>query len=105
MTPSDSSRAPRRTPSDDEIPSLLEALASSGGTVAAFAQEQGLTLWKLYAARRVAAGKGGGRVRRDRDVAFVPVRVVEESPTPSAPLELILGSGHRLLIPAGFDEP
>jgi hypothetical protein len=105
MTSSDSSRAPLRTPSDEEIPSLLDALASSGGTVAAFAQEQGLTPWKLYAARRVAAGKGSRRARRARDLAFVPVRVVEEGPAPSVPLELILGSGHRLLIPAGFDAP
>lgn len=105
MGTSDSSRADRRTPTDDEIPSLLEALASSGGNVAAFAQERGLMPWKLYAARRAAAGRGRRRVRRDRDPAFVSVRVVEERPEPCTPLELVFDSGYRLLIPGGFDEP
>lgn len=94
-----------RTPTDDEIPSLLEALAASGGNTAAFARERGLAAWKLYEAQRVAAGTGCRR-RRRRKVGsdFVPVQVVEERATSSAPLELVLESGHRLLIPSGFDE-
>ena len=100
-----SPRPPRRTPTDDEIPSLLEALAASGGNTAAFAQEHGLAPWKLYEPQRVAGG-GGPRRRRDRkaDPDFVPVRVVEERPEKSPPFEVALSSGHRLLIPAGFDE-
>jgi hypothetical protein len=94
---------PRRTPTDDEIPSMLEALAVSGGNTAAFAREHGLAPWKLYEAQRVAAG-GRRRRRRRADRGFVPVRMVEEHPAPSAPLELMLGSGQRLLIPFGFDE-
>ena len=104
MTSTDSSCPVRRTPTNDEIPLLLEALAASGGNVAGFAQQQGVTPWKLYEARRLAAGRVRRRERRDKGVAFVPVRVAEER-APSAPLELVLGAGRRLLIPVGFDEP
>jgi len=94
-----------RTPTDDEIPSLLEALAASGGNTAAFARERGLAAWKLYEAQRVATGSGGRRRRRRKAGSdFVPVQVVEERSASSAPLELVLESGHRLLIPSGFDE-
>jgi len=96
----------RRTPTDDEMPALLEALAAAGGNTAAFARDRGLTAWKLYQAQRVAAGGDPRRRRRrhgpDRD--FVPVHVVEEPSAPSPPFELVLGSGHRLLIPREFDE-
>jgi hypothetical protein len=34
----------------------------------------------------------------------VRVAVVEARPAPPVPLEMVVGSGHRLLIPAGFDE-
>lgn len=96
---------PRRTPTDDEIPSLLEILAASGGNTAAFAREHGLAAWKLYEAQRVAAGTGRRRRRRRKGGAdFVAVEVVEEQRPSSVPLELVLGSGHRLLIPGGFDE-
>jgi hypothetical protein len=96
---------PRRTPTDDEIPALLEALAASGGTTAAFAREHGLTPWKLYKAQRMAAGAGPRRRRRRKaELDLVRVQVVEERPTLSSPLELVLDSGHRLLIPLGFDE-
>jgi hypothetical protein len=100
-------RRSQRTPSDDEIPSLLEALETFGGSTAAFAREQGLAAWKLYKARRAAAGAGPGRRRRRRrkdGPDFVPVQVVVERPASSVPLELVLGSDRRLLIPSGFDE-
>jgi hypothetical protein len=101
----DPTQRPRRTPTDDEIPSLLEALAASGGNTAAFARERGLTPWKLYDAQRADAGGASRRRRRRKPVTdFVPVRVVDESGRASASLELVLGSGRRLLIPSGFDE-
>ncbi|MFQ5515872.1 MAG: hypothetical protein ACE5HV_16950 [Acidobacteriota bacterium] len=101
-----SERTPRppRTPTDDEIPGLLEALAASGGNTAAFARENGLAPWKLYEAQRVARGSSGRRTRKRADLDLVRVDVVEQDTTPPAPLELVLGSGHRLLIPVGFDE-
>ena len=95
----------RRTPSDDEIPSLLATLAASGGNTAAFAREHGLALWKLYEAQRVASGAGPRRRRRPKAPPdFVPIKIVEDRTPPSDHLELLLGSGHRLLIPSGFDE-
>jgi hypothetical protein len=93
-----------RTPTDDEIPSLLAALAAAGGNTAAFARERGLSPWKLYEARRVAEGGGPRQGRRKPDVVFARVRVVEERATTHEPLELVLDSGHRLRVPAGFDE-
>ena len=101
MTTEPTPRA-RRTPTDDEIPSLLEALAAFGGNTAAFAREQGLAAWKLYEAQRVARGKPRRRLRK-ANTDFLAIHVVEDTP-PSVPLELALGSGHRLLIPRGFDE-
>lgn len=101
---SDPTQRPRRTPTDDEMPSLLEALADSGGTAAAFAREHGLTPWKLYAALRVARGEPRRRRGWQADQEFVRVEIVEEDVAVPAPLELLLGPGHRLLIPAGFDE-
>lgn len=102
----DSRHRSLRTPTDEEIPSLLEALAAAGGNIAAFARERGLSPWKLYEAKRVEGGEGPrrreGRGKADR--VFARVRVVEERAAPPEPLELILGSGHRLRIPAGFDE-
>jgi hypothetical protein len=115
----ESSPRPRRTPTDDEIPSLLKSLEDSGGNVSAFAREQGLSPWKLYEARRVAAGGLPRRERRRRarsrrrsarshsarseDPEFVAVHLVEEV-SPPAPLELVLSGGHRLWIHPGFDE-
>jgi hypothetical protein len=95
---------PRRTPSDDEVPSLLEALGASGGSTAAFAREHGLTPWKLYKAQRVAGANPQRRRRGKAAPEFVPVTIVEERAPPPGPLELVLGSGYRLLIPSGFDE-
>jgi hypothetical protein len=117
---SESTRRPRRTPTDEEIPSLLEALEAAGGNIAAFARERGLSPWKLYEARRVAAGATARRERRGRArprrpqrkhqpessdaPEFIALQVVEEEGgSPPAPLELVLGSGQRLLIPSGFD--
>ena len=96
---------PRRTPTDDEIPSLLEALAASGKSTAGFAREHGLAPWKLYHAQRVSGARPQGR-RRRRELSrdLVPIKIVEEPATPASPLELVLDSRHRLLIHPGFDE-
>ena len=93
----------RRTPSDDEIPGLLEALEACGGNTAAFARERGLAAWKLYEAQRVAS-RGRRRRPRKRGGEFAEVTVVEERRPASAPFELLLPAGKRLLIPSEFDE-
>lgn len=95
-----------RTPADEEIPALLEVLAAGDGNTAAFAREHGLSPWKLYEARRAAGGGGPRRRarRRKAERVFARVRVVEERTASPEVLELVLTSGHRLRIPAGFDE-
>lgn len=95
-----------RTPTDEEMPALLAAVAAAGGNTAAFARDHGLSPWKLYEARRAAAGEGPrrGERRRKAEHVFVPVQVVEECTAALEPLELVLVSGHRLRIPVGFDE-
>ena len=95
---------PRRTPTDDEIPSLLDALAASGKSTAAFAREHGLAPWKLYHAQRVSGARPQGRRRRETSCELVPIKIVEEPAPPSSPLELVLDSGHCLLIHPGFDK-
>jgi len=102
----DPTRRRPRTPTDEEMPSLLEALAAAGGNTAAFARERGLAAWKLYEAQRVALGAGPRRRGRQGRRDFVPVQVVEQAIASAAPFELVLGAdSQRLLIPCGFDGP
>jgi hypothetical protein len=91
----------RRRLDAQEVPELLRELDASGQSLAAFARERGLETWRLYEARR-KAGDGGPRRKRRRAVELAPVEV--RVPSPAAPLELALASGHVLRIPAGFDE-
>lgn len=74
---------------------LLESLDVSGMTTAAFARANGIPSWKLYNALRSRAKKGQ---------SLVPVLIRQAQPASSGPLELALASGHRLCIPADFDE-
>ena len=95
----DSTRASAdlRTPHNDEIPTLLAALAESGESLLAFARSRGLSTWKLYKARRQ------GKPEVIATAIFDPVRIVGAS-LATAPIELEHSSGHRLRIPPGFDE-
>ena len=77
------------------IDELLENLDASGMTTAAFARANGIPPWKLYNTLRSRAKKR---------LALVPVLVKPDHPASSGPLELTLASGHRLCIPADFDE-
>jgi len=81
---------------------------SSGLSVRAFCEEQGLAEPTFYAWRRILA-------ERDAEcdaaaVHFVPVQVASEpSPqltaaTSAVPLELVLGAGRLLRVGPGFDE-
>jgi hypothetical protein len=94
-TPQQSSRR-RRTPSDAEVPSLLAEIAKSKQSIAGFARSHGIAPWKLYEARRKR------RTKAAPPISFDPVRVVDPSVTPLL-VELNHASGHRLLVPAGFD--
>ena len=97
-TPSD----PARTIAAAEVPGLLAELEASGQTLAQFARDRGIAKWRLYEERRKARRGGSGRSRRRRRARFAPVRVTEDSR--AEPLELVLAAGHRVRIPAGFDE-
>jgi hypothetical protein len=90
-----------RTPADGEMAELLRELEESGGNIAAFARARGLVPWKLYKAKR-GAEAGPKQKRSSRRSSLVPVRVITERKI--EPLELVLASGHRLRIPAAFDE-
>ena len=81
------------TPAD-----LLAEQERSGLTIAAFARDQGIAPWKLYAALH--------RIRAEREAArnrFASVTVVDSRPL-AAGFELDLPAGRRLHIPRGFDE-
>lgn len=80
---------------------LLSDLAASKLSAAAFARKRGLPPWKLYNA---LAARASRRKNPARQSDLVPVVVQPQYPTHEAPLELQLSSGHRLLVPADFDE-
>ena len=86
-----------RAPSDDEIPGLLAELAKSDESLAPFARRRGLSTWKLYKARRKSTAK------RPAAPAFEKVRIVHPTVVSSC-IEVEHSSGHRLRVPAGFDE-
>lgn len=93
-----------RTPRDAEMAGLLEELEASGGNISAFARGKGLSAWKLYEARRASSKKRARRQSQPR-VELLPVELLTEAPACSPPpLELVLPSGHRIHVPAEFEE-
>jgi len=80
---------------------LLAELERSNLSTAAFARERGLPPWKLYNALAARVSK---RKKPAKQSDLVPVTVKPERGAQVAPLELKLTSGHRLLVPADFDE-
>lgn len=83
------------------IAELVAAQKKSGLSVAAFAREHGVSVWRLYQAGR--SKRKRKRRSKERRPEFVEVAVKSESPE-AAPLELVLRSDLRVLVPAGFDE-
>lgn len=89
----------RRSLSAEEVPGLLKELEASGATIRSFGRERGIKTWRLYEAKR----KGRRRRKRSKPREFVEVKVVDRAKDVD-PLELVLPSGCRVLIPVGFDE-
>ena len=81
---------------------MLAELEASGEPLAQFARERGIAKWRLYEERRKARRAGSDTPRRRGPARFAPVRVREDSR--AEPLELVLAAGHRVRVPAGFDE-
>lgn len=95
------STTPSSRPAPLDISSLLADFDVSGQSAAAFARSRGLRTWRLYHALNRRSGK---LRRRERKVAFVPVKVIEPLPVSSpSSLELLLAGGHRLRIGTDFD--
>jgi len=80
---------------------LLAELEASDLSTAAFARKRGLPPWKLYNALTARAAKCKKRAKRSN---LVSVTVKPERAARAVPLELQLATGHRLLVPADFDE-
>ena len=93
---------PARTIAAAEVPGLLAEFEASGQPLAQFARERGIAKWRLYEERRKARRAGSGTPRRRGRAKFAPVSVTEDSR--GEPLELVLAAGHRVRIPADFDE-
>ena len=64
-------------------------------SIAAFARERGLPPWRLYQAKRAD--------RRPRAAEFVEVAIPVPDPEPAS-LEILVGEGTRIRVPAGFDQ-
>lgn len=92
------------SPTDVTAPAtdqLLADLEASDLSTAAFARQRGLPPWRLYNALAARAAKRKKAAKRN---GLVPVMVKPERVAHAAPLELQLAGGHRLLVPADFDE-
>jgi len=104
MSTAASSPSPDYAP---DIEALLVEFDSSGQSAASFARAKGLPSWKLYSALNRRRGKKRARSLgpvRDKP-ELIPVRIVAAAASSSAKsLELLLASGHRVLVPADFDE-
>ena len=88
------SKAGQQRPIDPQVAKLIEDQKRSGMSIAAFAKEHGVPVWKLYQA---------GRRRRRRRTDFVEVAVGPKAPAPP-PLEVVLPGDLRVRIPPDFDE-
>lgn len=85
----------QQQPSDDEVAKLIKAQKRSGISVAAFAREHGVPVWKLYQAGRAR--------RRRRRKEFIEVAVSPKEPD-VPPLEVLVPGGLRIRVPRHFDE-
>jgi hypothetical protein len=83
------------------IDKVVADLAVSGMSTAAFARVKGLPPWKLYGWLQTRAKS---KSKRARATSLVPVRLSGAVSPKATSLELLLSGGHRLLIPADFDE-
>ena len=93
------SKAQQQQPSGRTIAELIAAQKKSGLSVAAFAREHGVSVWRLYQAGRPKRK----RSNRKRRTEFVEVAVSSKSPEAS-PLELVLPGDLRVRVPPDFDE-
>lgn len=89
-------------PSRQELGRLLDEHAASGLSVAEFARRRGMKPWRLYEGlrkqKKARQSRGSSRRRQ-----LIPVEL-SDAASSSAPLELVLTSGLRLLVHPDFDE-
>jgi hypothetical protein len=86
----------RRTPTNDEIPDLLEEVRTSGESIACFARRRGLSTWKLYQARRKLDKL------RVAEPILDPIRLLDARGFATT-IELETRRGQVVRVPAGFD--
>jgi transposase len=78
----------------------------SGQTARDFCAEQGLSEASFYAWRRTIAQRDRQAQPIASPAVFVPVRVTEPTaPNQPAALEVVVGAGRVVRVPAGFDAP
>lgn len=80
---------------------LVRRWRESGTTAKVFAQEHGVTPWTLYYWRSQLPPKERAKRRRARRVTLAPVHVVPSPEATGGDLEVLLGSGDRVRVPAG----
>ena len=93
------SKAQPQQPSGRTIAELIAAQKKSGLSVAAFAREHGVSVWRLYQAGRTKRKRRPQKRRPE----FIEVAVSSEAPETS-PLELVLPGDLRVRVPPGFAE-
>lgn len=94
---------PRRSYwSEPDARAALDAHATSGLTLAAFARERGLNIKRLYRWRARLAGSTPTVGPATEPPRFLPVRLVDVAQR-APDLEVVTSSGVRVRVPVGFD--
>jgi transposase-like protein len=78
---------------------IVRCWRRSGQTVRAFCDEHGLSEQSFYGWRRTIEEQDQQAQTPD----FVPIHVASAAAIPSAPLEVVAGSGRVIRVPADFD--
>jgi transposase-like protein len=82
--------------------SILEEQARSGESVKEFAARAGISAWSLYQwRRRLSRGVSG---RDQQPARLVEVALVQKERSQAGRLRVRLRCGHRVDVPAGFDD-
>lgn len=78
----------------------VEACSASGGGIAAYCRERGLSEANFYYWRKRLGQAGGAASRREPAPSFVEVSMASQ---PAAAIELALAGGRRIQVHPGFD--
>lgn len=87
---------------EDDAARVLAVWSQSGLTLSAFARQCGLSVTRLRRWRRRLEAEDGPRFHPVEIIDDRPETPIEDAPD-AAPVEVIVGRGHRIAVRRGFD--